>query len=150
LVVSRVPELKKMMKFSRKSLTLSELLLAALFIVCVLVLIMENFIACVFLNEANRDFIVAISHAQYVMEEIKSKASTISGFKDLTPAYVNTSWDLSSESAINTKGLIALRGESIDASVTGTTLLDVVVTVSWHDRNNRNRSAVLETLIVEP
>lgn len=136
--------------FLRKGLTLSELLLAALIIVCVLVLIMENFIACVFLNETNRDYIIAISHAQYVMEEIKGKASTISGFKDLTPEYVNTNWDLANAAAINTKNLIALRGESIDASVTGTTLLDVVVTVTWRDRSNRSRSTALETLISEP
>jgi len=136
--------------FLKKGFTLSELLLAALFVICILIVVMGNFIACVFLNETNRNLIVAISHAQYVMEEIKGKASTISGFSDLTSSYVNTNWDWTSPATINTKGLVALKDESIDASVTGTTLLDVKVTVNWHDRGNRDRSVTLETIIVEP
>ncbi|MFA6282488.1 MAG: hypothetical protein WCY05_08340 [Candidatus Omnitrophota bacterium] len=136
--------------FLKKGLTLSELLLAVLFVVCVIVLMMQSFITCVFLNETNRDRMIAASHAQYVMEEIKGKATTISGFKDLTSTYVNANWDLPNTSAINAKGLMALKGESIDASASGTTLLDVKVTVNWYDRSNRNRSVILETLMVEP
>jgi len=134
----------------RKSFTLIELVLATLMLIFVLVALASSFLACSLLNEASRNLLIATSHAQYVMEEIKNKASTTAGFTELTSAYVNTTWNWSTPAAINTKGLIALRGESIQTTLVETTYKDVLVTVNWQDQNNRGRHIDLETIITRP
>ncbi|MEI8349477.1 MAG: hypothetical protein WCI77_04945 [Candidatus Omnitrophota bacterium] len=136
--------------FFKKGVTLSEILVAALILVSFLSALLISFIACFLLNEANRNQMIAISHAQYIMEEIKNQASTSSGFDQLTSSYVNTTWDWLSPETINTKGLVALKDESINTNVTGTTLRNMAVTVTWHDRSDRDRSVAIETTITKP
>ncbi|MFA5271616.1 MAG: hypothetical protein WC412_04670 [Candidatus Omnitrophota bacterium] len=139
--------------FFKKGVTLSELLIAALIIVTSFTALLACFVACLILNEANRNLMLATSHAQYVMEDIKNMASTSAGFSTIANndnAYGNTNWDWANPAAINEKTLVALKDESIDTNVTGATFLNVVVTVNWHDRGNRNRSITLETTITEP
>lgn len=132
------------MKFSDKGFTLSELLLAAAILAFALTSLLVLFINCTFLNESNRNLTIATTHVQYVMEEIKN-----TDFDDLQTNINNGNWDWDS-SEITTQGLTALNSESIDTSVSGTVILDVVVSVSWQDRQGRDRTTNLETLIVEP
>ena len=99
------------------------------------------FLNCVFLNEANRNLGMAASHAQFVMEDIKNTT-----FADIKTNIDDGYWDWNS-AAINSQGLTALRNESIDTQATGTEPLDITVTVSWQDKNGRNRTLNLETLI---
>lgn len=126
-----------------KGFTLPELLIAAAILAFALLAILASFVSCFLLNEANRNLTVAITHAQYVMEEIKN-----TGFDSIRNDG-NSQWDWDS-ATIATKGLIPIRNEGIDTQVTGTDLLDVGITVSWQDRGGRNRSTHLETLIAQP
>lgn len=130
--------------FSRKSLTLSELLLAAVILVVALSAILIEFIACGFLNDSSRNTTRAITHAQQVMEEIKNET-----FANVKTEINNGDWDWNT-TTINSEGLTALKNEAIDTRVSGTTLLTISTTVSWEDRNGRGRTVSLETLWAEP
>lgn len=130
--------------FSRKSLTLSELLLAAVILVVALSAILIEFIACGFLNDSSRNTTRAITHAQQVMEEIKNET-----FANVKTEINNGDWDWNT-ATINSEGLTALKNEAIDTRVSGTTLLTISTTVSWEDRNGRGRTVSLETLWAEP
>lgn len=103
------------------------------------------FITCAFLNQTNRNLTTAITHAEYVMEEIKD-----TNFTNIQANINNGIWDWDSQ-GITDEGLTAITGESIDAAVSGTELLDVTVTVSWMERGSPvgTRSVALETLIAE-
>ena len=134
------------MKKIKSGFTLSELLLAAAILVFVLAGLLALFANCLILNEANRNLIVATSHAQYIMEEIKNAAEP--DFAQLESG----DWDLD-ESQIQSApyNLTALSNETIDTNVTqqdnDPDLLIVSVIVQWNDRGQRPRSAPLETLI---
>ena len=134
------------MKKIKSGFTLSELLLAAAILVFVLAGLLALFANCLILNEANRNLIVATSHAQYIMEEIKNAAEP--DFAQLESG----DWDLD-ESQIQSApyNLTALSNETIDTNVTqqdnDPDLLIVSVIVQWNDRGQRPRSAQLETLI---
>lgn len=129
---------------ARAGFTLPELLLAAAILAFALSGILLLFINCIFLNESNRNLTTAITHAQFVLEEIKNTT-----FNNIATNINAGTWDLNS-AGITAKGLIPLSNESIDASVSGTTLLDVTIPVSWRDFGTRDRNFTLRTLIAEP
>jgi prepilin-type N-terminal cleavage/methylation domain-containing protein len=126
------------MKSSNKGFTLAELLLAAAILALALTSILTLFINCLFLNTSNNNLSIATSHGQYTLESVKNTNFT---------SIQSQTWD---QTAISAKGLTPLDSESIVIGVTGTDVLDVVVTVNWKDRGIRNRSLTLETLIAEP
>lgn len=125
----------------KKGFTLSELLLAAAILAFVLCALLYSFISCMLLNEANRNLTGAVIHAEYVMEEMRNVDFSLVS-TNIAAGY----WDWNNQT-IAAKGLTALRNETIDTQASGTDPLDVTVTVSWQDRNARNRSMSLETLI---
>ena len=130
------------MKLSNKGFTLPELLLTITILGITLASVIVFFINCVYLNEVNRNSLIAVSHAQFVMEDIRNTA-----LSSVQTNIENGYWDWNTET-INPKGLTALRNESIDTQVGGAAeLLDVKVIVNWQDRSGRTRSADLETLI---
>ncbi len=120
----------------RKGFTLMELMLSAAILALALTGIVALFLQCMILNEANRNSVIALSHAQFAMEEIKNTP-----FGGITSSV----WD---SAAVTSKGLSPLGNESITINVTGTDLLDVTATVNWLDRGTRNRNLSLETQIV--
>ena len=125
--------------FGRKEgFTLSEVLISAAILAFVFSALILLFINAGFLNEANRNKTVAVTHAQYALEEIKNTP-----FGNI----VNATWN---SATIVSKGLVPLNNESINIVVTGTGPKDVLVTVNWRDRRLRNRSVSFETLITEP
>jgi type II secretory pathway pseudopilin PulG len=126
------------MKLSVKAFTLVELLLAAAILALVISGLLLVFLNCIFLNEANRNSTTAISHAQFAMEEIKN-----TNFGSIASA----TWG---NSTIVSKGLNPLNNESISIGVSGSTVLNVNVTVNWKDRGTRDRNMSLVTLISEP
>ena len=97
------------------------------------------FINAGILNETNRNTTVAVTHAQYALEEIKNTAFG---------SIANSTW--SSTTIRDSKGLVPLHNESINIVVSGTGPKDVRVTVNWRDRRLRIRNASFETLITEP
>lgn len=129
---------------ARKGFTLPELLLAAAILAFVLCGLLVLFINCVFLNEANRNSTVALSHAQYVMEDIKN-----TNFYSIKTKIDNGDWDWAT-AGITARGLNPLPNESIDTSRGSTdNPLEVAVTVTWQDRRQRNRQAALRTLFAK-
>lgn len=131
------------LRFKKRGITISEVLLAAVILAVALTAILMTFVTTAVLTEANRNTTRATTHAQYVLEDIKNTTFTT------VRNHGSTSWDWNS-TTINSKGLSALNNESIDTTVSGTTLLTITVTVSWNDRGGRNRSLTLETLMAEP
>jgi len=128
------------MRQRRKGFTLPELLLAVAILGFVLVSLLFLFTSCLFLNESSRDLSFAVSHAEYVMEDIKNTS-----FPQI-PAKAGTM----DATAITAAGLTPIIGESIVTAVSGTDTLTVTVTVNWSQRGIRSRSAVLTTIIASP
>jgi len=127
-------------------LTIPEVLIAAIFLAVVLSGILMLFINCMLLNEANRNSTVAITHAQYIMEEIRSTP-----FASIKTMADNDTWDLdTAELTASPYSLATLSNEAIDTTVTTAgNLLGVTVGVSWQDRRGRNRSEQLITQIAD-
>jgi len=124
----------------KKGLTLAEVLLGMVILVFAFVAVLALFANCIILNESNRNLTIAVSHAQFVMEEIKD-----------TPYSIISSGDWDWDTAqIGTEGLNALTNESITTTIIETTRLDVVVKAEWDDRGGRTRDIKLQTLITEP
>jgi Tfp pilus assembly protein PilV len=126
------------MRNKKLGFTLSELLMSAAILAYVFTALILLFINAGFLNEANRNKTIAVTHAQYALEEIKN--TNFSSIADAT-------WN---SPTIVSKGLVPLNNESINIVVTGVEPKDVQVTVNWRDRRLRNRSVSFETLITEP
>lgn len=127
-------------KIDQKGLTLPELLMAALILAYALCGLVALFVNCSNLNEANRNTNIAVSHAQYIMSEIRDTP-----FASMKTLIDNGNWDWNTTSIIN-NGLTPLRNEAIDAQATGTRPLQVTVVVSWQDRIGRNRTLPIATL----
>jgi prepilin-type N-terminal cleavage/methylation domain-containing protein len=124
--------------------TLTEVLLAVVVLAVALCVLLLGFVTCAYLVESSRNLTRAITHAQYVMEEIKD-----TDFNEVKARIESGYWDWNTQS-IEAQGLTALSNESIDTQVTGEALLDIVVEVSWQDRGGRERNTSLETLLAEP
>ncbi|OQB12858.1 MAG: hypothetical protein BWY16_00355 [Candidatus Omnitrophica bacterium ADurb.Bin205] len=132
------------MPSGKRGFTLSELLLAVAILAFAMSGMLYLFVNCSFLGNANRNLSLAVSHGQFVMEDIK--AAEFSGLQESINAGV-WNWDAATISA---KGLTALNNESIITASTGVEPLHIVVTVLWKDRGSIDRSFVLETLITSP
>jgi len=126
---------------SNKGFTLAELLLAAAILVFAISGLALLFIKVSLLNDANRNLSIVTSHSQFVMEKIKN-----ANFSGLSTDITNGVWNYNA-AAITAAGLTALNSETITTVASGTSLLDVTITVGWKDRTSKNRSFVLETLI---
>jgi prepilin-type N-terminal cleavage/methylation domain-containing protein len=126
------------MRNRKLGFTLSELLVSAAILAFVFSALILLFINAGFLNEANRNKTIAVSHAQFTLEEVKNTVFT---------SIASANWN---SVTIASKGLTPLNNESINIAVTGTAPKDVLVTVNWRDRRQRNRSASFSTLITEP
>ena len=126
----------------KKGLTLAEVLLGMVILTFALVAILALFANCIILNESNRNLTIALSHGQFVMEEIKN-----TNFDNIPGG----DWDwLTPTEITNNSPLAPLTKEVVTATITGTDLLNVVVKVEWDDRGGRTRDISLQTLIAEP
>ncbi len=123
---------------SKKSFTLSELLLSVAILGLVFSSILLVFVSSLILNESSRNLTVALTHAKYVMEDIKN-----TNFNEIS----SFSWN---STEIVNEGLTSLSNETIVGTVTSLTdYKDVDVTVEW-DGYYQTRNITLETLITEP
>ena len=126
---------------SKKGYTLVEVLIAAAIFGFALSVIMAGLVGCIALNAASRNYTNATQHAQLIMEEIRNV-----GFGNIVTNIGSGTWALNSI-GISAKSLTPLYGEAIITSYTGTTVLDITVTVTWSDLNSRFRSLTLKTSI---
>lgn len=128
-----------------RGFTLSELLIALTILAVVLTGSLAVFINCILMNEATRNLNIAISHAEFVMEDIKN---TI--FTNIVTKIDNKYWDWNS-ATIAFYGLTPLSNESINTSRgTNTSLLNISVRVDWKDRGVRVRNISIGTLLASP
>lgn len=144
--------------FFVKSFTLAELMLIAVFLTVVFIALIASFLTCFVLNETNRNLTVATTHAQYIMEEIKNNAYTVTGFNNLRTAG-SSQWNWNAETDFTNRGLSYLSSENTAVTFTdaltggaateSSELLDITVRVNWSDRA-RNKNMSLETLIAKP
>ena len=121
--------------------TLPELLLSAAILSYSLSVVLATYVNSIALNDASRNLSIAVSHAQLVMEDIRNTT-----FASVATNITNGNWDWNT-ATIGTKGLTALKSESIDTSLTGSNPLDITVTFSWNDLNGRSRSQALKTSV---
>ena len=127
-----------------RGLTLSELLLAAAILAFVRCGFLVLFLNCSFLNESNRNLTLAVSHAQYIMEDIKNTY-----FSEIKTRIDGGDWDLATADII-AEGLTVLANESIDTSHgSDDNPLEVVVTVQWQNRRQRQSQTEIRTLITK-
>ena len=129
------------MKKNNKSFTLPELLIAAIIMAVAFLMILTIYANCSYLDEASRNLIVATSHADFVMEDIRNTT-----FSNISTNISNGNWNWNSTN-ITAAQLTPMNNESIATQVSGTNPLDVTVTVTWRDSQQKNRTKVLETLI---
>ncbi|MDD3087992.1 MAG: prepilin-type N-terminal cleavage/methylation domain-containing protein [Candidatus Omnitrophica bacterium] len=132
------------MPSGKSGFTLSELLLAVAILAFAMSGMLYLFVNCSFLDNANRNLSLAVSHGQFVMEDIKD-----ADFSSLQASINAGVWNWDAV-AISAKGLTALDNESIITASTGVDPLHIVVTVLWKDRGSIDRSFILETLIASP
>ena len=127
-----------------KGLTLAELLLTAAIMAFVLCGLLILFVNCSFLNDANRNLVVAMTHIQYILEDIRN-----TDFTGLESTITTGSWDWN-EGDIVSNNLISLPNEYIDTNVFQSgNPLGVSVRVTWRDRRGRDRSREIQTLITD-
>jgi prepilin-type N-terminal cleavage/methylation domain-containing protein len=131
-----------MKKSPRGGFTLAELLLSVMILAVAMTQVMIIFMNCASSNENSRNLSVAMGHAEFVLEDIRSTP-----FSDIAINIANGQWTYASASAVTAAGLSALKNETITTASSGTNPLNVTVTVNWEDHGGRTRSKILQTLV---
>ena len=101
--------------------------------------ILAGYVNNVVLDEASRNLSSAVSHAEFVLEDIRNTS-----FGSVAGNITSGNWNWNT-STVTTKGLTALNSEAIATTSSGTNPLDITVTVTWNDVHGRNRSCVIKT-----
>ncbi len=122
--------------------TLAELLIATLILSFALTQMLILFMNCVASNEASRNLSTAVTHAEFVLEDVRNTA-----FSGVAAAIGNGTFNYANAATVTAAGLQALKNETITTQSSGTNPLDVTVTVSWQDHGGRTRTRSLQTLI---
>lgn len=142
----------------KKAVTLVEVLLGMVLLTFALVAVLALFANCIIMNESNRNLTIALSHAQFVMEEMRGEVEGNTTLLSLRDKIEDSDFLLA--------GLQKLPNETIVACCYNTTSvawccppsgscpdedpLRIRVTSSWDDRGGRTRSISLESLITVP
>ncbi len=137
------------MHFSRvKGITLVEVLIAVGILGVTLSGVLLVFVRCSLINQGSRSLTVAATHAQFVVEDIRS-----ADFDSLPAKIAQGMWDWDSAD-IEAKEITPLNNEIINTECKGCAeppeeedLLHIIVTVSWQNLDQRDRDFTLETLI---
>ena len=122
-----------------KGLSLVELLISAAILAFVLCGFLVLFNNCIFLNRSDRNLTTAMSHAQYVMEDIKNTP-----FAQIEDAITNHNggplgWDYLTAPDIAAQGLNPLPNEAINTNCDPVSNpLEVWVDVIWDDPRPMN------------
>jgi Tfp pilus assembly protein PilV len=119
-------------KPSAAGLTLLEVMFTSVLLLIAITALLYTFMNCIFLNSSNKELLTAANDAQYVLEQIKSRAfSQIESYSP--PVFTN------------------LLNENIPAptvTVVSSRVKQVTVNVSWTDKRRRTRQFALTTRVV--
>lgn len=140
------------MRLLDKGFTLPELLLSTAILAFVLTGLLLLFVNCSFLNEGNRNLTIAMTHAQYIMEELRNE-DTLQDVKTMIDDQTFASLqDLPNENI----SVCCYNPPWVDADTSclgvcpaGVDPLGVSVVVTWQDRGTRNRQVGLQTLMTD-
>ena len=139
------------LKIGQKGFTLGEVILSASILAIVFAGLSALNVGCIVLNEANRNLTFAMTHAQYVAEEIEDTLlncnSSLDVYNNIEVEITNNgkwNWD---SAEITAEGFTALTNENITTTVTTNgDPLGVNVKVAWQDRAQRQREINIDTL----
>ena len=121
-----------------------ELLLAVGVLGFALTSLLALFINCTILNRTNRNLIIATSHAQYVMEELKGQTSFVNFRNKIDSGTYTKFTDLPSES---TTVCCCDAADVCYGPCPSENPQRICVTDSWKELGTRDRSVKLQTLI---
>ena len=124
-----------------KGFSLVELLVSAAILAYALSVILVSFVNNMELTQNSRNLTKAITHAEFVMEDIRNTK-----FSDIVTRTNAGDWNWDT-ATITANGLNVLKSESIGTTVSGTGLLDITVTVSWIGAKQRPQTKSIRTLI---
>jgi prepilin-type N-terminal cleavage/methylation domain-containing protein len=130
-----------MLKCNRSGFTMPELLMTAGILSYALAMVLATYITSVALNQASRNLTIAVSHAEYILEDIRNTS-----FSTVATSVTAGTWNWNA-AAVTARGLGALNNESTSVTSSGTNPLDIAVTISWNDLNSRARTRTIRTSI---
>ena len=125
-----------------------ELILAAFLLAVVLTGMIQLFITCRYLNDSNRNMVVAASHAQFIMEDIIGSSASVPAIE----AAINAgNWNLTSDDIQGAPyQFTPLTDESVTAQVSmAGDPLGFNVTVRWREGSMLDHDYVLQTLVAQ-
>ena len=151
----------------KKGLTLVELLIGITILTFAFLGGLALFAKCIILNESNRNLMIAVSHAQFVMEEVLEEVkdqTTLLSLRTKIDDGVTWCWEEDSDFPVT---LQRLANETVEICCYNSTSpagwccpsgcscpdedpLRIRVTSSWDDRGGRSREIDLETFITVP
>lgn len=125
---------------SRKGVTFPEVIISIGILGFALTALLNGMVAVINLNKVSRNTTMALSHAEYVLESIRSTPYT-----DVVFAVDSGRWTLQG-GKIAEEGLAPLKNEMIVTSRDGFGPLVINVVVQWEDAGGRQRSIDLSTI----
>lgn len=141
------------MRKNRKSFTLVELMATVAIVIVALSILLISLVQIGVLNKIINNRTIAVTHVQYVLEDIKNAAAG-EAFSNITTGLNDGRWDLSA-AAIANRGLIPLNNETIIvASESGTNYKNITIESSWDERRGSSDpgrgNITLTTIITNP
>jgi len=129
-----------MRKFSgSRGLTFVEIIVTVAILGFTLTALLKFFVDAMNLNALSRDVTLAVSHAQYVLEDIRSSSGVI---KDQIN---NGVWNLSNDSQFNNQALLRIKNETITTTQDNGTPIIITVVISWQEDSGRQEQLTFVT-----
>jgi prepilin-type N-terminal cleavage/methylation domain-containing protein len=123
-----------------KGVTFVELIVTVAILGSALVILLKFFVDSMNLNALSRDVTLAVSHAQYVLEDIRSSSGVI---KDQIDSGV---WNLNTDVKFTNSGLLRIYNEAINVSDDSGTPLTITVVITWQEDSGRQEQLTFVTV----
>lgn len=121
-------------------LTLAELIVTVGILGGVVAALLAFFVQSMALNNVNRDMSLAVSHIQYVLEDIRSSSGV------LVTQINNAVWDYDTDAEFSDRGLTRLKDETIQVQHDNADPLTITVKLDWQLNNGRWQELLFQTI----